>query len=147
MDSYKCFLTKGVINMNAGGANDYKMSADEVDYHIITVVMAQHFSLKAGLNKFGVPCEKATTKGLNKLHGMVIFIPMTPAKLTRANRLKALSSLMFLIKKQDSTLKASACADGSKQRRYESYEKHEYASQTCANNSIMTTSAIDRYPM
>ena len=74
---------------------------------------------------------------------MVIFIPMDPAKLTRADKLKALSSLMFLIKKRDDTLKAKACADRSKQRRDESYNKHDYASPTCTNNSSMITSVIE----
>ena len=64
MDSYNSFLAKGVINMNAGDAEDYKMTDDEVNHHIIGVVMAQHFSLKAGLKKFGVPGEEATTKEL-----------------------------------------------------------------------------------
>ena len=50
---------------------------------------------------------------------------------------------MFLIKKRDEKIKARAYADGSKQRRDESYNKHEYASPTCANNSIMVTSAIE----
>ena len=64
MDSYNSFLNKGVINMNAGDAADYKMTDDEVNHHVIGVVMAQHFSLKAGLKKFGVPGEEATTKEL-----------------------------------------------------------------------------------
>ena len=74
---------------------------------------------------------------------MVTFIPMESAKLTRADRLKALSSLMFLIKKWDGAVKARACADESKQRRDESYKKHDYALPTCANNSIMIASAIE----
>ena len=82
MDSYNSFLIKGVINMNAGDAEDYKMSDDEVNHHIIGVVMAQHFSLKAGLKKFGVPGEEATTKDLTQLHDIVTFIPMDPTKLS-----------------------------------------------------------------
>ena len=78
---------------------DVLQSDDEVNHDIIGVVMAQHFSLKAGLEKLGVPGEKATTKELTQLHTMVTFIPMDPAKLTRADRLKALSSLVLLIKK------------------------------------------------
>ena len=113
MDSYKSFLTKGVINMNAGDAKDCKVSNDEVNYHIIGVVMAQHFSLKADLKKFAAPGEKASMEEFTQLHDMVTFIPVDPAKLTRADRLKALSSLMFLIEKQDGTVKARACGDGS----------------------------------
>ena len=33
IDSYKFFLNKGVINMNAGDAEDYELSDDEVNYH------------------------------------------------------------------------------------------------------------------
>jgi len=40
MDSYKSFPAKGVIKMNAGDAEDYNMSDDEVNYHIIGVLMA-----------------------------------------------------------------------------------------------------------
>ena len=73
---------------------------------------------------------------------MITFIPMDPTKLSQADRLKALSSLMFLIEKRYGKTKGRACADGSKQRRDESYNKHDYASPTCANNSIMVTSAM-----
>ena len=79
MDSYNSFLAKGVINMNAGDAEDYKMTDDKVN---IGVVMAQHFSLKAGLKMFGVPGEEATTKELTQLHNMVTFIPMDPTRLS-----------------------------------------------------------------
>ena len=64
MDSHKSFLTEGIININAGDAEDYKMSDNKVSYHIIGVVLSQYFSLKTGLKKFGVPGEKATTKEL-----------------------------------------------------------------------------------
>ena len=62
MDSYKSFLSEGVINMNAGDAEDYKMTDDEVNHHIIGVVMAQHFSLKAGLKKFEALGKKPLPK-------------------------------------------------------------------------------------
>ena len=117
MDSYKSFLTKRVININAGDAKDCKISDDEMCYHIIGIVMAQYFSLKAGLKKFGVPGKKATTKILSQLHYMVTCIPIDPAKLTKADRLTILSSLMLLIEKRDGTVKARACAVGGKQRR------------------------------
>jgi len=114
MDSYRSFLNEGVLSMNAGDTEDYKMTDDEVNHHIIGVDMAQHFSLKAGLKKFEVPGEEATTKELVQLHDMVTFISMDPAKLNRADRLKALSSLIFLIEKRYGTHKARACADGNK---------------------------------
>ena len=62
MDSYNSFLTKGVINMNTGDAEDYKMSDDEVNHHIVGVFIAQHFSLKAGLKKFNYLGRKQLPK-------------------------------------------------------------------------------------
>ena len=50
---------------------------------------------------------------------------------------------MFLVKKQDSTIKARICADGIKQRISDSYNKHYYAYPTCSNNSVMVTAAIE----
>ena len=49
IDSYQLFLNEGVINMNPGNTEDYKISDHEVNHNIIGVVMALHFSLKAGL--------------------------------------------------------------------------------------------------
>ena len=37
--------------MNVGEVEDYKMSGEELKYHIIGVLLAQTFSLKAGLKK------------------------------------------------------------------------------------------------
>ena len=50
---------------------------------------------------------------------------------------------MFLVEKLDSTIKARTYADGIKQRRDDSYNKHDYASPTCENNSIMIKSALE----
>ena len=50
---------------------------------------------------------------------------------------------MFLAEKLDGTIKARTYADGIKQRKYDSYNKHDYASPTCVNNSVVITSALD----
>ena len=41
------------------------------------------------------------------------------------------------------TIKDITCADGSKQRRYDSYNKNDYDSPTCANKSVLIASAIE----
>ena len=69
--------------MNAVDAADYKMSGKEVNYRIIGVVLAQKFSLEAGLKKFGKPGEKPSVKEMTQLHDMTTFIPFYPKKLTR----------------------------------------------------------------
>ena len=48
--------------MNTGDAEDSRMSAEEMDYHIIGVVLSQQLSLKASLKKFGKPGEKYSVK-------------------------------------------------------------------------------------
>ena len=69
--------------MSKGDAEDYKLSAEEMDYHIIGVVLAQRFSLKAVLKKFGNPGEKASVKETTQLHDITTFIPQGPKKFTR----------------------------------------------------------------
>ena len=50
---------------------------------------------------------------------------------------------MFLVEKLDCTIKDRPCADGSKQRMDDSYNKHDYAYPTCKHNSVMITSAFE----
>ena len=50
---------------------------------------------------------------------------------------------MFLVDRQDGTIKARTCADGRKQWLNYSYNKHNYASPNCANNGVMITSALE----
>ena len=58
---------------------------------------------------------------------MTTFIYLDPKKLTRKEIIKALSSLMFLVDKLDGSIKAITFDDGSKQRRDDNYNKHNYA--------------------
>ena len=82
-------------------------------------------------------------KKLTQLHAMTTFIPLEPKKLTREDIINPLSSLMFLLEKLYGTIKARTCSDGSKQRRSDSYNKHDYSSPKCANNSVMITVALE----
>ena len=69
--------------MNAGGAEDYKMSDEELIYHIIGLVLSQKFSLMDFIKNFGKPGDKAIVKELTQLHDMTTFTPLYPKKLTR----------------------------------------------------------------
>ena len=51
------------------------MPGEEVKYQIIGVVLAQKFSLKDGLKKFGNPGEKSSVKELTQIHDMTKFMP------------------------------------------------------------------------
>ena len=75
-------------------------------FNIIGVVVSKQFSLMDGLNNFGDPEEKYSVKELNQIHYITTFIPLDPNKLTIEDRIKALSSLMFLAEKRDGNIKA-----------------------------------------
>ena len=117
LGKYKCFWKDGIINMNPGDAEEYKMSGEEVSYHIIGVALAQQFILKAGLKRFVNPGGKASVEELNQIHDMKTFITLDPNNLTREDRIKSLSSLMFLVGKLDGTINSRTCSDGRKKRR------------------------------
>ena len=64
-------------------------------------------------------------------------------KKTSQQRIEAVSSLLFLTEKRDGKLKSRMCADGSKQRTYEGYDKNDAASPTAATESVLITGVID----
>jgi hypothetical protein len=61
--------------------------------------MMVQFNLKPGLRKFGSKGEKAAMKELTSLHVMDTWKPMDVTKLSREQRMRALSSLLFLKEK------------------------------------------------
>jgi hypothetical protein len=121
------------------------MSESEMMEHVLGVALVQQFSLKAGLKKFGPRGEKAVTKELTQLHDMVTYIPMDPREMTKEQRMDALASLIFLTEKRNGTIKARACADGSKQRKQPNYRKEDAASPTVFNESVFITSAVEAH--
>ena len=56
--------------MNAGDAEDQKISGEEVNYHIIVVVLAQKFILKAGLMNFVRPVDRDSVKYITQHHDL-----------------------------------------------------------------------------
>ena len=56
-------------------------------------------NLKPGLRKFGTQGEKAALKEMTQLHIMDTWTPMEAGKLSRKQRMRALSSLLFLKEK------------------------------------------------
>ena len=56
------------------------------------------------------------TKELTQMHDMTVFRPVHKESLTKEERVKALSSLMFLKEKRDKTTSARMCTDGRKEQ-------------------------------
>ena len=83
----------------------------------------------------------AAVKGeLTQLHVMVTWVPEDPTMLSRAEKVKALSSLMFLKDKRSGKVKGRVCVNGPPQRAYIS--KDDASSPTVANESVFITSVI-----
>jgi hypothetical protein len=94
---------------------------------------------KPGLRKFAARGEKAAINKLNQLHIMDTWTVMDALRLSREERLKALSSLLFLKKKNRSNQRR-ACINGAPQREYIS--KEEAASPTVSTELTFITAAI-----
>ena len=83
----------------------------------------------------------AAAKGkLTQIHVIDTWVPEDPAMLSRAEKVKAISSLMFLKEKRSGKVKGRACVNGAPQI---AYIRKEYAySPTVANESVIINSVI-----
>jgi hypothetical protein len=66
--------------------------------------------LKPGLRKFGTRGEKAALKEMTQLHIMDTWTPMDAGKLSRGQRMRALSLLLFLKEKRTGDIKGGGRA-------------------------------------
>ena len=71
---------------------------------------------------------------------MDTWVPKDPTMLSRSEKVKALSSLIFLKEKRSRKVKGRACVNGAPQRAYIS--KEDALSPTVANESVFITSVI-----
>jgi hypothetical protein len=79
-------------------------------------------------------------KELTQLHVMDTWTVMDPTKLTREERMQALSSLLFLKEKQTGTIKGQACIDWAPQCTY--IPKEDAALPTVSNELTFITASI-----
>ena len=62
--------------------------------------------------------------------------------LSKEDKIKASSSLMFIVEKRDGRFKAQNFAVGSKQRNFPGYVKSDWASPTVTTDGVIITSTI-----
>jgi hypothetical protein len=91
------------------------MSEDKM---IVWAYLMVQYNLKPGLRKFGSRGEEAVVKELSQLHIMDTQTPMEASKLSREQRMCALSLLLFLKEKWSGDIKGRACINGAPQRAY-----------------------------
>ena len=71
---------------------------------------------------------------------MDTWVPEDPTMLSRAEKVKAISYLMFLKEKRSGKVKGRACVNGAPHRAY--IHKEDASSLTVANESVFITSVI-----
>ncbi len=120
-------------------ADDAMTTTSEDELKVWGYVMTQ-YNLKPGLRKFENKGEMAAVNKLTQLHIMDTWKPMYADKLSREQRMQALSSLLFLKEKRSGDIKGRACVNGAPQRAYIS--KDEAASPTVSMESTFITSSI-----
>ena len=124
----------GVINLNMDTPVQVQIpdegweDDDSLMEHLLGVILVQQYNLKKGLELFGDRAEVATTKELQQIHDFGTYIPQDAKELIRAERVKALLALMFIVEKRNGDIKARKCAVGSKHRTFPGYLKSEWAS-------------------
>ena len=73
-------------------------TTSEEELGMMAYILMQ-YNLKPGLRKFGTRGEKAALKKMTQLHIMDMWTPMDAGKLLWEQRMRALSSLLFLKEK------------------------------------------------
>lgn len=99
------------------------MTEEEIDFHVVGIVLAQQQSLKKGLRLFSKQGEKAVEKELSQLHAMNMYKPSIVSKLSQDEKREVQEPLLFITKKRDTLVKARKFANVSKQRTYDGYKK------------------------
>ena len=74
---------------------------------------------------------------------MDTYTPIDPTTLSKEEKNKASSALIFLTEKRDGRIKGQKFAVGSKQRRFEGYNKADGTSLTVSTYGLLTTNTVD----
>ena len=119
---------------------DLNIETDGHDEGLILAHLFIQFSLKQGLKKYGKKGEKSVMKELRSLHDLKAWIPLDHKKLTREQRLQALTTVVFLKEKRDGSLKTRACVNGLPQRKI--WSKDDAASPTPHLESVLLSAGI-----
>ena len=76
---------------------------------------------------------------------MDTYDPIMNSSLTKEDRRKDLSPLMFITENRNEDIKSRKVADGSKQHTYNGYNKSDGSSPTVSTNSIFLTGVVDAH--
>jgi hypothetical protein len=102
-----------------------------------------HYSMGVGIKVVKERGEAGVTKELTQMHNMDVFCPVARDLLTKEERTKALSLLIFLKEKRDQSVKARMCADSRKQMG--DWTRQETTSPTVSTEAVYITTVIDAH--
>ena len=72
--------------------------------------------MQKGLQVFGDQGLAAVKKEMQQFHDLDLITPINVKTMTKQQKSRALSYLMFLKEKRDGNIKSRGCADGRKQQ-------------------------------
>ena len=121
-------------------AVDPKLLTNSEDKMKVWGYLMTQYNLKPGLRKFGAKGQHAAIDKLTQIHAMDTWMAMDATKLSREDKMKTLSSLLFLKEKQTGKIKGRACINGAPQQAY--IPKEDAASPTVSTESTFVTAAI-----
>ncbi len=127
----------GIVHINVTTEGARKISKEDVNAHVLGVIMAQQFSLHSGLKKFGDKAKKSVTKELTQIHDMGTYTPIDPYKMTKDQKRLATRSLMLITEKRDGRIKAQGVADGRSKRRRPVYKTEDFSSPTVLHHDYI----------
>lgn len=109
---------------------------------IFGCIMLQ-LSLKQGLKRWGKKGADSALKEMTQMHDMNAFFTRDVKTLTREQRVRALSSIIFLKEKHTGEIKSRTCVNGAPQRAY--IPKEDAAAPTAATDSVMMVGAVNAH--
>ncbi len=98
-------IRNGLMFFLADDRSNAKPVPEENREEYVLGIALVHYSMEAGI-KIKERGEAGVTKELTQMHNMNVFRPVARELLTKEERMKALSSLMFLKEKRDQSVKA-----------------------------------------
>ena len=129
------FQTVGIVNdmydvtaANSETGDVLSVTKEDRGVYIMGVILTQ-YSLNKGLKEFGESGEQAVMKDLSSNKDMDTFFHMDAEILTKEQRVRDNSSIMFLKEKHDWTIKGRACVISTPQ--CACIKREDAASSTC----------------
>jgi len=141
---HRALIRVGCVFFSSDDLSNAKPIPEEDREEFALRVALVHYSMNAGLKRFKEKGEAGVTKELTQMHDMNVFRPIEVESPTYDEKKEALSSLMFLKEKRDSSVKARMCADKCKQKDG-TCSKQETTLPTEATESVFITAVIDAH--